>query len=86
MINSHPGDNINLPILLSEGVFIILQLDIWNSIFSIINIIIVALIFIVPLVIIVILVRKLFKYLDAKTEYYNNYNNKINDNLQDRQD
>lgn len=69
-----------------EGVFIILQLDIWNSIFSIINIIIVALIFIVPLVIIVILVRKLFKYLDAKTKYYNNYNSKINDNSQDRQD
>lgn len=83
MINSHPGDNIYLPVLLSEGVYIILQLDIWNSFFSIINILIIALLVIIPLAFLVILIRKLFKYLDAKTKYYNNMKK---DSFNDRQD
>ena len=66
-----------------RGVYIILQLDIWNSFFSIINILIIALIVIIPLAFLVILIRKLFKYLDAKTKYYNNMNK---DSLNDRQD
>lgn len=41
------------------------------------------LIIVVPIIIIGILIYKLFKYLDAKTKYYNNMNK---DSLNDRQD
>lgn len=41
------------------------------------------LIIVVPIIIIGILIYKLFKYLDAKTKYYNNMNK---DSLKDRQD
>lgn len=83
LINSQLGDNIYLPILLSEGGFIILQLDIWNSIFTIFNIGFILLIIVGIISFVVILVRKLFKYLDVKTNYYNS---KINNNSEDRQD
>jgi len=55
----------------------------WNSIFTIFNIGFILLIIVGIVSFVVILVRKLFKYLDVKTNYYNS---KINNNSEDRQD
>lgn len=55
----------------------------FDVVISIFNILLLLVIFIIPITIIVILIRKLIKYLDAKTKYYNNMNK---DSLNDRQD
>lgn len=55
----------------------------FDVVISIFNILLLLVIFIIPITIIVILIRKLIKYLDAKTNYYNNMNK---DSLNDRQD
>ena len=53
---------------------------------SAMNIIILLLFFVAPITIIIILIRKLIKYLDAKTKYYENNVNNTNHSLDDRQD
>lgn len=55
----------------------------FDAVISIFNILLFLVIFVIPITIIVILIRKLIKYLDAKTNYYNNMNK---DSLNDRQD
>lgn len=55
----------------------------FDVVISIFNILLLLVIFVIPITIIVILIRKLIKYLDAKTKYYNNMNK---DSLNDRQD
>lgn len=55
----------------------------FDAVISIFNILLLLVIFVIPITIIVILIRKLIKYLDAKTNYYNNINK---DSLNDRQD
>lgn len=55
----------------------------FDVVISIFNILLLLVIFVIPITIIVILIRKLIKYLDAKTNYYNNMNK---DSLNDRQD
>ena len=55
----------------------------FDAVISIFNILLLLVIFVIPITIIVILIRKLIKYLDAKTNYYNNMNK---DSLNDRQD
>lgn len=95
MINSHLGDNIYLPVLLSEGGVVLVLLETSGRLFgldyqlafdaaiTIFNILLLLVIFVIPITIIVILIRKLIKYLDAKTKYYDNMNK---DSLNDRQD
>lgn len=55
----------------------------FDVVILIFNILLLLVIFVIPITIIVILIRKLIKYLDAKTKYYNNMNK---DSLNDRQD
>ena len=55
----------------------------FDVVISIFNILLFLVIFVIPITIIVILIRKLIKYLDAKTKYYNNMNK---DSFNDRQD
>lgn len=55
----------------------------FDVVISIFNILLLLVIFVIPITIIVILIRKFIKYLDAKTNYYNNMNK---DSLNDRQD
>lgn len=55
----------------------------FDAVISIFNILLLLVIFVIPITIIVILIRKLIKYLDTKTNYYNNMNK---DSLNDRQD
>ena len=55
----------------------------FDVVISIFNILLLLVIFVIPITIIVILIRKLIKYLDAKTNFYNNMNK---DSLNDRQD
>lgn len=55
----------------------------FDVVISIFNILLLLVIFVIPITIIVILIRKLIKYLDAKTKYYNNMNK---DSFNDRQD
>lgn len=95
LINSHPGDNIYLPVLLSEGVLLLVLLETSGRLFgqdyqllfdvaiTIINVFLFLIVFVIPLAVIIFLIRKLVKYLDAKTKYYNNLNN---NSMNDRQD
>lgn len=95
MINSQPSDNINLPILLSEGGVVLVLLEtsgrlfgqdyqlLFDAAITIINVFLFLIVFVIPLAVIIFLIRKLVKYLDAKTKYYNNLNN---NSMNDRQD
>ena len=50
---------------------------------TIFNVLFFLIVFVIPLAVIIFLIRKLVKYLDAKTKYYNNLNN---NSMNDRQD
>lgn len=84
-----------MPILLSEGGVVLILLEtsgrlfgqdyqlLFDAAITIINVFLFLIVFVIPLAVIIFLIRKLVKYLDVKTKYYNNLNN---NSMNDRQD